>query len=307
LFFHFHFRDPRRMHRKYALHPFTVGNATDSEGLVEPGSFTADHDPGKDLDPFLIAFAHAGVHTHPVAHFEFCDVGLLLLFGDRIDDVHKWILRWKKRGWIGSPSGADCKACLSGREISDAVYICLRLPRVLPERQPNECLRRGSGRVVIPVLAAILPLAAPVAQLDRVTASEAVGCAFEPRRAHVSEGIAIRVRKSERSSPQSFAAPVRRLATKNRLRRRKIRTPRMATSETAAKHDAGDRNVIGKTRSAEILELPRRIAPRTDSFQAMKREKSPVIASAGMPSGSRTRKNDCHTEAPSISAASSNE
>ena len=25
---------------------------------------------------------------------------------------------------------------------------------------------------------------APVAQLDRVTASEAVGCAFEPRRAH---------------------------------------------------------------------------------------------------------------------------
>ena len=29
-----------------------------------------------------------------------------------------------------------------------------------------------------------MPLAAPVAQLDRVTASEAVGCAFEPRRAH---------------------------------------------------------------------------------------------------------------------------
>src|SRR5437763_14188154 len=26
---------------------------------------------------------------------------------------------------------------------------------------------------------------APVAQLDRVTASEAVGCAFEPRRAHL--------------------------------------------------------------------------------------------------------------------------
>ena len=32
--------------------------------------------------------------------------------------------------------------------------------------------------------AAIMTLAAPVAQLDRVTASEAVGCAFEPRRAH---------------------------------------------------------------------------------------------------------------------------
>src|SRR2546430_8118564 len=28
------------------------------------------------------------------------------------------------------------------------------------------------------------PHTAPVAQLDRVTASEAVGCAFEPRRAH---------------------------------------------------------------------------------------------------------------------------
>ena len=57
--------------------------------------------------------------------------------------------------------------------------------------QPNECLRRGSGRVVILVAAAILPLAAPVAQLDRVTASEAVGCAFEPRRAHVRKGIAV--------------------------------------------------------------------------------------------------------------------
>jgi hypothetical protein len=51
-------------------------------------------------------------------------------------------------------------------------------------RQPNECRGRGRGRVVILDSAAILPLAAPVAQLDRVTASEAVGCAFEPRRAH---------------------------------------------------------------------------------------------------------------------------
>jgi hypothetical protein len=40
------------------------------------------------------------------------------------------------------------------------------------------------GAVVVSGAAVILTLAAPVAQLDRVTASEAVGCAFEPRRAH---------------------------------------------------------------------------------------------------------------------------
>ena len=28
LFFHFHFRNPWRMHRKNALHPFAIGNAT---------------------------------------------------------------------------------------------------------------------------------------------------------------------------------------------------------------------------------------------------------------------------------------
>ena len=37
--------------------------------------------------------------------------------------------------------------------------------------------------VVIQPCPAIIRKAAPVAQLDRVTASEAVGCAFEPRRA----------------------------------------------------------------------------------------------------------------------------
>lgn len=35
----------------------------------------------------------------------------------------------------------------------------------------------------------ITPSTAPVAQLDRVTASEAVGCAFEPRRAHFNYRI----------------------------------------------------------------------------------------------------------------------
>ena len=70
------------------------------EGLVEPGSFAADHDPGKDLDPLLIAFAHASVHAHPVAHFEFRDVGLLLLFGEGVDDVHISRFLPRKRGRI---------------------------------------------------------------------------------------------------------------------------------------------------------------------------------------------------------------
>ena len=50
------------------------------------------------------------------------------------------------------------------------------------DRLPKPSARRGS--VVLSDAAIIITLAAPVAQLDRVTASEAVGCAFEPRRAH---------------------------------------------------------------------------------------------------------------------------
>src|SRR5205085_9994802 len=50
-----------------------------------------------------------------------------------------------------------------------------------PEPGSDWCLALG-----IWSFAAILRrIAAPVAQLDRVTASEAVGCAFEPRRAHL--------------------------------------------------------------------------------------------------------------------------
>src|SRR4029453_15279558 len=99
-------------------------------------------------------------------------------------------------------------------------------------------------------------------------------------------------RKSDRRSPQSFVAPERNLAMRDRLSRRKNRTPRMGTSETAAKHGAGGRNLFGTTRSAKIPGLPRRIAPMTDSFQATKSEKRPVIASAGILRGRRRRKTD---------------
>src|SRR6185312_15225803 len=101
----------------------------------------------------LVAFHDPGVHAHAVADLEAGDIALLLLFGNRVDDIHKRVLRWKKRGRISSATAPKCKGA------------------------------RAVCRVVIPASAAILRLAAPVAQLDRVTASEAVGCAFEPRRA----------------------------------------------------------------------------------------------------------------------------
>ena len=75
----------------------------------KPGPFTADHDSGKNLDPLLVAFAHAGVDAHPVAHFEFRDVGLLLLFAM----VSMMFIRVRSsapgKGRIRSATKGDCK------------------------------------------------------------------------------------------------------------------------------------------------------------------------------------------------------
>jgi hypothetical protein len=58
------------MDREYALDPFAVGNAADSESFVQAAAFTANDDPGKNLDPLLVAFDDPGVHANAVAHLE---------------------------------------------------------------------------------------------------------------------------------------------------------------------------------------------------------------------------------------------
>src|SRR5438034_9150327 len=78
LFFHFHFGDARRMDWKHALDPFTVGNATHGESLVQAGAFAANNDTAKNLDAFLVAFAHPGMDAHAVAHAKLRHVALLL-------------------------------------------------------------------------------------------------------------------------------------------------------------------------------------------------------------------------------------
>src|SRR5262245_59066537 len=102
------------MQRKNSLHPFAIGDAAHGEGFVDSGAFAANHDPGKYLDPLFVTLDDTGMHPHTIAHFEFRDVALLLLFANSIDDVHRRILRWK-RGRIRSAGGLDCKALASAR------------------------------------------------------------------------------------------------------------------------------------------------------------------------------------------------
>src|ERR1700682_5393241 len=85
--FHFHLGDARRVQRENALDAFAIGYAANGKSFVQPASFTANDDAGKDLDPFLVALDHASMHTNAVADFEVSRLGLLLLFLDRVDDA----------------------------------------------------------------------------------------------------------------------------------------------------------------------------------------------------------------------------
>src|SRR5262249_65755 len=81
--------------------PLPIRDAPRREGFVYSGAFAAKHGPGKYLNPLFVPFDDTGMHPHTIAHFEFRDVALLLLFANSIDDVHRRILRWK-RGRIRS-------------------------------------------------------------------------------------------------------------------------------------------------------------------------------------------------------------
>src|SRR6266571_3687238 len=56
LAFDFDFVDTRRVDGKNALDAFAVADAADGEHFVQTAATTADHDAGKNLDAFLVAF-----------------------------------------------------------------------------------------------------------------------------------------------------------------------------------------------------------------------------------------------------------
>src|SRR5204863_9670760 len=87
--FHFDFGNARRMGREHALAGFAVGNAANGEGFVETATFAADHDPGKNLDAFLVTLNDAGMHANAVTDFELGGVSLELFLLNSVDNpVH---------------------------------------------------------------------------------------------------------------------------------------------------------------------------------------------------------------------------
>src|SRR5207245_3441159 len=65
--FDFDLIDPRRVHRKDPFDPLAVTDAPHGEGRVQAASAAANDHAGEDLDAFLVAFDHFGVHPHRIA------------------------------------------------------------------------------------------------------------------------------------------------------------------------------------------------------------------------------------------------
>src|SRR5947207_16012517 len=87
--FHFDSSDARGMNREDALDAFAVGNSANGKSLVQSAPFSSNHDASKNLDPFLVALHHPGVHANAVADLELRGVGLELFFLNSVDDpVH---------------------------------------------------------------------------------------------------------------------------------------------------------------------------------------------------------------------------
>src|SRR5437773_247981 len=86
---HFDFSDARGMNREHAFDAFAIGNSANSKSLVQSAPFSSDHDASKNLDPFLVALHHPGVHANAVADLELRGVGLELFLFNSVDNpVH---------------------------------------------------------------------------------------------------------------------------------------------------------------------------------------------------------------------------
>ena len=83
------------------------------ETFVQAAALAANHDAGKYLDPFLVAFHHPRVHAYAVADRKRRDITFLLFFLNNIDGlVHKLVA-----------SARGCGRTISSRiaEIANAI------------------------------------------------------------------------------------------------------------------------------------------------------------------------------------------
>ncbi len=78
----------RRVKLKSAFNTFSIGNLTDSEGLVYTGSTTTNYDSFKNLDTLFAAFKNAGMDVDGISRTEIRDVFFHLLAFDFINHIH---------------------------------------------------------------------------------------------------------------------------------------------------------------------------------------------------------------------------
>ena len=186
------------MQRENALDTLAVGDSAHGECFIKSAAFAANHYASEYLDSFLVPFHNASMNAHAVADGKLRRVASLLFFLDGIDNLihdkvpfpsagranifirisskgkrkmgYKNWLVWKPRGSVAT-GPLETGITDAGYNISSSISIC-HLIVSISENQCNLWLLFGST-------------SAPVVQLDRATASEAVGCGFEPRRAQI--------------------------------------------------------------------------------------------------------------------------
>src|SRR5947208_9468113 len=80
------------MQWKHSLRALAVRDPAHGESFIQTAALTTDHNAGKDLDSFLVAFYHSCMYTHAVANRKRRDLAFLLLFLNNINDlVHKLV------------------------------------------------------------------------------------------------------------------------------------------------------------------------------------------------------------------------
>src|SRR5206468_4458471 len=91
--FHFNFVHARRMDWKHTFHAFAIADAADRERLIQTAAAFANHHAGENLDAFLVAFHHFGMHPHGVTHSEVHGVLAKLFRFDFVEYclVHKFL------------------------------------------------------------------------------------------------------------------------------------------------------------------------------------------------------------------------
>src|SRR6266446_10176828 len=87
------------MQWKHSLHALAVRDPAHGESFIQTAALTTDHNAGKDLDSFLVAFYHSCMYTHAVANRKRRDLAFLLLFLNNINDlVHKLVASARAAG-----------------------------------------------------------------------------------------------------------------------------------------------------------------------------------------------------------------